>query len=368
VEAVLGRTKRARQRGAAAKSARWLLVGLVIAVAGFGMRPHAADQPLAEDAHGGRELLFAMPDGQYLRIDLLSADTGTEAEAAALARFSERVLASSPGLSLVPEGAPVVDSARGGYWWPSRSATWKYNPAGKPAGMSGEGAALSTAAETWNGAGAQFAFVYGGENSAGTGACGSGGDGQNTIGWAPLSGGLLAVTCSLFRPDGAAMGAATEFDMQIDPEWPWTTDGSPNMDLRSVVTHEFGHALGLSHSAERAAVMFSDYTTGTLKRTLAADDIDGLVGLYGRGALAASSRSLALSAGANLVAWPGRTAPPEDTLSGSQIVAVYAYDSQTQTWLRYLSDQPAYLNTLKTLVEGQAYWFVSARTASVAVQ
>jgi len=245
--------------------------------------------------------------------------------------------------------------------------TWKYNPTGKPAGLSGEGEALAAAAETWNAGGAQFAFVNGGETTTGRAACGGGSDGQNTVGWAPLGGGLLAVTCSLFRPEGTGASVATEFDIQIDPTWAWTTDGTPNVDLRSVLTHEFGHALGLAHSPDGAAIMFSDYTIGTLKRTLAPDDIEGLVGLYGRGALAASSRSLALSAGANLVAWPGRTAPPADALSGSQIAAVYAYDSRTGTWLRYIAAQPPYLNTLTALVEGQPYWFISARPASVAV-
>ena len=57
-------------------------------------------------------------------------------------------------------------------------------------------------------------------------------------------------------------------------------------DLQNTLTHELGHALGLMHSkADELAVMFPSSAPGeTCKRTLSADDIAGLVELYGTAA------------------------------------------------------------------------------------
>ena len=57
--------------------------------------------------------------------------------------------------------------------------------------------------------------------------------------------GAAGGTCSLWTDDGSGMHTATEFDMQLDPEWDWSAGGDTNVDLESVVAHEFGHALGL---------------------------------------------------------------------------------------------------------------------------
>ncbi len=50
-------------------------------------------------------------------------------------------------------------------------------------------------------------------------------------------------------------------------------------DLQSVVMHELGHALGLSHSSTYGAVMYPSY--GTVKRALTSDDIAGIQAIYG---------------------------------------------------------------------------------------
>jgi hypothetical protein len=57
-------------------------------------------------------------------------------------------------------------------------------------------------------------------------------------------------------------------------------------DLLSVVTHEVGHFLGLSHAPQRAATMYPDYSPkDTHQRTLDADDAAGICEIYppGRG-------------------------------------------------------------------------------------
>lgn len=52
-------------------------------------------------------------------------------------------------------------------------------------------------------------------------------------------------------------------------------------DLQNAVTHEAGHALGLGHTPVKAAVMYPQSAKGEVgKRTLDADDIDGVRALY----------------------------------------------------------------------------------------
>lgn len=53
-----------------------------------------------------------------------------------------------------------------------------------------------------------------------------------------------------------------------------------HLDLQAVLTHELGHVLGLAHSADPAAVMFT--STGTVRqRRPGLDDRAGLVAIYG---------------------------------------------------------------------------------------
>lgn len=80
---------------------------------------------------------------------------------------------------------------------------------------------------------------------------------------------------------------------------------------------------------------------------------------------APSSPSLALSPGANLVAWPSGEVPPAQALgnSANSVSVVYKYDAATGEWLRYFPGLPNFLNNLKVMRQGEAYWIL-ARSAS----
>jgi hypothetical protein len=58
------------------------------------------------------------------------------------------------------------------------------------------------------------------------------------------------------------------------------SDGS--YDLQSVLTHEFGHFVGLAHSPLPGSVMFAlgDSSDGTAKRALAPEDVLGVCAIY----------------------------------------------------------------------------------------
>lgn len=75
----------------------------------------------------------------------------------------------------------------------------------------------------------------------------------------------------------------TEVDIVINGDMRWNnTGGSEFYDVQNNITHELGHALGLSHSEYEEATMY--YGTGlgeTSKRTLHQDDINGFHAIYG---------------------------------------------------------------------------------------
>lgn len=61
-----------------------------------------------------------------------------------------------------------------------------------------------------------------------------------------------------------------------------------SFDLRNVITHEAGHFLGLSHSADAESTMYYRADPGeTKKRTLGADDVAGFCAIYGGAAVPA---------------------------------------------------------------------------------
>jgi len=65
----------------------------------------------------------------------------------------------------------------------------------------------------------------------------------------------------------------------------FSLDGRPGtLDLRSVLVHELGHALGLGHSSEARATMFAS-GSGQRWRSLERDDVDGVCALYPGGGI-----------------------------------------------------------------------------------
>lgn len=79
-------------------------------------------------------------------------------------------------------------------------------------------------------------------------------------------------------------GGTIAGDMHFNRSTSWIDDpndlsAAGDFDFYTVALHEIGHALGLGHSDHPDAVMHADY--GGSRRTLHADDIAGIVALYG---------------------------------------------------------------------------------------
>jgi uncharacterized protein YkwD len=63
---------------------------------------------------------------------------------------------------------------------------------------------------------------------------------------------------------------------------------------------------------------------------------------------------------ANLVGWPGTESDPETALASiaDTIEIVFHWDPETEEWERYGPGLPWYVNSLKELAQGEAYWVI----------
>jgi uncharacterized protein YkwD len=78
--------------------------------------------------------------------------------------------------------------------------------------------------------------------------------------------------------------------------------------------------------------------------------------------------SLALSPGANLVAWPATDVEPWVALGNDPSIAVvYGYDTATGRWLHYGPGLPGFANNLTMLRQGHAYWVIARSVATLRV-
>ncbi|MCA8960297.1 MAG: matrixin family metalloprotease [Planctomycetes bacterium] len=173
-----------------------------------------------------------------------------------------------------------------GQTWPTMTVPFSVNP-GFPAVPGGtaiqQAETIRCAAEAWRlQARIPFEFQYVGST---TSTSLDPFDGINVVQHSTGSGGggLLAVTIRGFV--GSTMEGFDVVCFAANDTGPigWNGVGDPGAgeeDIAAVVTHEFGHALGLDHTATPDATMFAD-AIGVAARTLSADDIAGAKSLYG---------------------------------------------------------------------------------------
>ncbi|MDC3984850.1 matrixin family metalloprotease [Polyangium jinanense] len=94
------------------------------------------------------------------------------------------------------------------------------------------------------------------------------------------AGSTLALTTVTYNIE---TGEIYDADMELNGANVEFTTGTDNVlyDLPSIATHETGHFLGMSHSADGTATMFADYTPGSTElRSLENDDIEGICAAY----------------------------------------------------------------------------------------
>lgn len=172
-------------------------------------------------------------------------------------------------------------------WAPgSMPISVSYNSSGAPEGIDAA-PLIEDAVTRWNAVSpGTFAFAWNGTSTGGTGSCGTSvqRDGANTVKFVDdLPAGTLGQTCTVWSVSAGASAPLVEFDMELSSTVQWSTaETTPGnrYDLWSTVLHEVGHAAGLGHTNDGTAVMYASLKAGTQKRSLTADDREGLLAAY----------------------------------------------------------------------------------------
>lgn len=164
----------------------------------------------------------------------------------------------------------------GGERWLGGVVNWYYNPASQPKNLRTEDVLtnIKIAASRW----AQMCnitFNYMGLSTASRYFQGSAVDNVNVIGWdwfPSVDASATGITYWNYRST-----AMVDADIVLNTRWVWSLS-----DVDSVVTHEFGHFIGLQHSNKSASIMFANpYHDYAYQLTLRGDDVNGCTALYG---------------------------------------------------------------------------------------
>lgn len=210
--------------------------------------------------------------------------------------------------------------------WTGGHIAWHYNPQNQPGNLSTSVVlnAINTAIARWSGM-CKLTFTYLGLTATmpDMHSTASTFDRINVFGWGQLTdsmAGYGAYTKWWYDSDHAMMDA----DVMINTAYHWTAQ-----NVESIMTHELGHVLGLSHSNVQASIMFANpYNSYEYQRTLRGDDANACARLYGASANAESNRALN---------WAEQAFPqllsPSPAPSGLYDGYHYRYYSATRTYV-----------------------------------
>jgi hypothetical protein len=140
-------------------------------------------------------------------------------------------------------------------------------------------AAVRDGADTWaNQTNAAFSFLYNGSSTQTTETM----DGTNLVLFRNAANGNAIATTYYWYNSGGFLDADIVFWDGGFKFFAGTTGCSNGFYIEDIAAHEFGHALGLGHSTLQGATMYPSVSScNQSNRLLDADDIDGILSLYG---------------------------------------------------------------------------------------
>lgn len=175
-----------------------------------------------------------------------------------------------------PMVAPFVAS---GGKWPSGQVSYTFVNTSPDIAIARERGIIAQAFGLWS----NVARVFPQEVAPGADPC----TGDIRISWAsgnhgdgaPFDGVSGVLAHAFFPPpvNAGCIAGDTHFDEA--ETWVSPSGGGAGIDLATVAAHEFGHALGLNHSADPNALMAPFYTGR--RAFLSFDDIAGIISIYG---------------------------------------------------------------------------------------
>jgi Matrixin len=162
--------------------------------------------------------------------------------------------------------------------WASGVVPYVLNPTNLDLTLAPAEAAVRDGADTWYlQSGAAFRFSYSGRSAQTTTTY----DGVNLVVFRSASNGPAIATTYWWSSGGHIVDADIVFWDGAFRFFAGTTGCSGGFYIEDIAAHEFGHALGLGHSASTAATMYFSTSSGnTGNRILDTDDIAGARSLY----------------------------------------------------------------------------------------
>jgi hypothetical protein len=169
----------------------------------------------------------------------------------------------------------------------TNNTKWNHTPVGyyvNPTNLDGLSntavvAALGAGADTWaQQSNAAFAFSYAGPSVQTTNT----NDGLNVVTFRNASSGSAIATTYYWYNSSGLVDADIVFWDGAFKFFTGSSGCSGGFYIEDIAAHEFGHALGMGHSAVTGATMYPSVSSCNQgNRTLDADDIAGLLSLYG---------------------------------------------------------------------------------------
>lgn len=188
------------------------------------------------------------------------------------------LLASITATAVVVLGADPVAYVLSGPRWDRALVSYYVNPANADLPTGAVTPAVAAGADVWpQQSGAAFQFALAGES----GQTSNTNDGVNLVLFRNASSGSAIATAYWWSSGARIIDADIVFWDGGFRFFAGTTGCSSGFYIEDIAAHEFGHALGLGHSASPAATMYATTSTcSAANRSLDADDIAGVRELY----------------------------------------------------------------------------------------